>query len=68
MSETVLVALISLFGTFGGSVMVNRLTIYRIDQLEKKVEKHNNVIERTYLLETKMELTNDRIKNLEERK
>lgn len=30
-------------------------TIYRIDQLEKKVEKHNQLIERTYKLETQMD-------------
>lgn len=32
----------------------NDLTLYRIQQLEKKVEKHNNLIERTYRLEEKV--------------
>lgn len=57
MSETIILALISLFGTlfgtFGGIITANKLTTYRIEQLEKKVEKHNSVIERTYDLEKK---------------
>ncbi|MGG5333731.1 hypothetical protein [Enterococcus sp. AZ163] len=44
----------TLIGTFSGIVISNKLTIYRIEQLEKKVEKHNNVIERTYKLEGRM--------------
>ena len=55
MSDTVIVAILSLCGTFigtlGGILVANKLTIYRIEQLEKKVEKHNNVIERVYDLE-----------------
>lgn len=41
----------SLIGTLSGIVISNKLTIYRIEQLEKKVEKHNNVVERTALVE-----------------
>ena len=52
MSETIIVALLSLvgtiLGTFGGILTANKLTNYRIEQLEKKVEKHNKVIERVY--------------------
>lgn len=44
----------TLIGTFSGIVISNKLTMYRIEQLEKKVEKHNNVIERTYMLEGRM--------------
>ena len=44
----------TLIGTFAGIVISNKLTMYRIEQLEKKVEKHNNVIERTYKLEGRM--------------
>lgn len=55
MSETIIVALLSLAGTLIGSIVgiltANKLTNYRIEQLEKKVEKHNNVIERVYQLE-----------------
>lgn len=42
------------------------LTIYRIDQLEKKVDKHNGVMERTFILEERVkEIAND-IKELKE--
>lgn len=55
MSDTILVALISLVGTlvgtFGGIVTGSKLMTYRIEQLEKKVEKHNNVVERTFKIE-----------------
>lgn len=57
MSETVIVAILSLIGTLvgtlGGILVANRLTNYRIEQLEKKVEKHNGVMERTFKLEEK---------------
>lgn len=60
MSEAIIVAVISLFGTLGGSLIgvlaSNRLTVYRIEQLEKKVEKHNNLVERTYRLEEEQEV------------
>lgn len=48
--------LISLIGTVLAIIVSNSKTIYRIEQLEKKVEKHNNVIERTYKLESEVEL------------
>lgn len=55
MSEAIIVAILSLFGTCIGSIAgimtANKLTIYRIEQLEKKVEKHNSVVERTFKLE-----------------
>lgn len=54
MSETVIVAMLSLVGTFGGIVTANRLTVFRIEQLEKKVEKHNQIVERTFKLEGRM--------------
>lgn len=38
-------------GTLGGILAANKLTVYRISQLEKKVEKHNSVVERTFKLE-----------------
>lgn len=53
--ETIIVSIISLIGTLGGSLggilVANKLTNYRVEQLEKKVEKHNSVVERTYILE-----------------
>ena len=61
MDDSVIVALIALLGTAFGSVAgilaANRLVIYRIEQLEGKVAKHNNLIERIYKLEAKMEET-----------
>lgn len=60
MSDAVLVALIGLCGSGIGSVVgvlaSAKLTNYRLEQLEKKVEKHNNLVERTYKLEQKEEL------------
>ena len=58
MADTVIVALISgvftLIGTVLGIMASAKMTNYRIEQLEKKVEKHNNVVERTYKLEGRM--------------
>lgn len=51
MTETIIVALISLAGTFLGTFSGIKLVNYRIEQLEKKVEKHNNLVERTYNIE-----------------
>ena len=66
MSETVLVALLSLAGTlcgtFAGILTSSRLTTYRIAQLEQKVEKHNKLVERTYRLEELQQLTEERIR------
>jgi len=57
----------TLIGTFGGIVTAHRLTIYRIEQLEKKVEKHNNFVERVYVLEEKQKVTNHRLDDLEDK-
>ena len=58
MPDTVIVTLISgactLIGTICGVVTSAKMTNYRIEQLEKKVEKHNNVVERTYKLEGRL--------------
>lgn len=51
MSDTVVVAIISFIGTCLGSFAGLSLIKYRIEQLEKKVEKHNSVVERTFILE-----------------
>lgn len=55
MSDVVIVGILSLIGTLLGSIAgilaSSKLTNYRIEQLEKKVEKHNNVLERVYDLE-----------------
>lgn len=51
MSDVVIVALISFAGTVIGAFAGSKLSNYRIEQLEKKVEKHNNLIERMYKVE-----------------
>lgn len=70
MSATVVVAILSLIGTligtFGGIVTANKLTNYRIEQLEKKVEKHNQVVERVYKLEKQEAVMEEEIEHLRE--
>ena len=65
MPDTVVVAVLSLLGTLIGSFGGTQLIKYRIEQLERKVEKHNSVVERTYLLEEKIKVANHRIDDLE---
>ena len=66
MSETIIVAILSLAGTLMGSLLgilaANKLVVYRIDQLEKKVEKHNQVVERVYSLERNEAVIEEEIK------
>lgn len=64
MDSTVLVAILGCVGTVIGSalgvVASSKLTQFRLEQLEKKVDKHNSVIERTFKLEEKVnEMAND---------
>lgn len=70
MTSTVVVALLSLCGTLFGSIAgimtANKLTIYRIEQLEKKVDKHNSVIERVALLEKDEETVERRVEDIAE--
>ena len=65
MTDTVIVAIISLLGTLLGSFGGTQLVKYRIEQLEKKVEKHNSIVERTYNIEEKVKVANHRIEDLE---
>ena len=55
----------SLVGTFGGIVTSTKLTNYQINELKKRVDKHNNVIERTYKLEEHNRYVDERITRLE---
>ncbi|MBE6686537.1 MAG: hypothetical protein E7591_04810 [Ruminococcaceae bacterium] len=63
MTKEIIVALLALLGTLSGSFMgvltANKLVNYRIEQLEKKVDKHNNVIERTYKIEKRLSLVEE---------
>ena len=65
MSDAVIVALIGLAGSgagaFGGILVSSKLTQYRLEQLEKKVEIHNGVIDRVYKLEERTELQEEKI-------
>ena len=76
MNTEIIVALIASGGGFLGSLVgviaSSKLTTYRIQQLENKVEKHNTVIERTYKLEEteavmqeQIRVVNHRIADLE---
>jgi len=66
MSDAVAVALIGLAGSGLGSVLgilvSSKLTQYRLEQLEKKVQAHNNLIERTYRLEERTEVQEEKIR------
>lgn len=65
MSSEIIVAICSLIGTALGSFSGTKLMSYRIEQLEKKVEKHNNVVERMAVMENKMTVADHRISDLE---
>ena len=71
MTEVVIVAILSLIGTLigslGGIIAANKLTNYRIQQLEEKVEKHNKVIERVYNLEKNEALIKEELEHLSHR-
>ncbi len=66
MSDAVAVALIGLAGSLLGSligvIVSSKLTQYRIEQLEKKVDKHNHVVERMYALEERVTVAEEKIK------
>ena len=66
MSNEVLIGVLSLvgtlIGTLGGILASNKLTAYKIDELQKKVEKHNNLIDRMYKVESRVTLIEDEMK------
>ena len=70
MAGQIIIAIISLIGTligtFAGILTSTKLSNYRIEQLEKKVEKHNSVVERTALLERDMKTVWHEINELKE--
>ncbi|MGN1303798.1 MAG: hypothetical protein ACI4YB_02055 [Oscillospiraceae bacterium] len=65
MTTEIISALIALFGSaigsLGGILINTKLSNYRIEQLEKKVDKHNNLIERVYKLEQDSAVTEEKI-------
>ena len=66
MTEAIIVAALGLVGTLAGSYFASRkstaLIAYRLEQLEAKVSKHNNLVERTYALEETVALMDERMK------
>lgn len=72
MSDTVLVALLSLLGTVSGSLAgilsTQRLTNYKLEQLQKEVARHNCLVERTYSLEARMQLAEKELLEQKERR
>ena len=65
MDSTIIVALVSfagtVIGTLGGIVATNKLVSYRLEQLEKKVNLHNNAVERLFKVEEKVVSIEDKI-------
>jgi hypothetical protein len=68
MNDAIIVALLGFAGTLLGSLFgvltAQKLTQYRLSQLEDKVNKHNNLIDRTYVLEGRMSTVEGEIKDL----
>lgn len=78
MTEGIIVGILSLIGTLAGTYFANRkssaLIAYRLELLEKKVDKHNSAVERTFkleeqtaVIEEKIKVANHRIEDLENR-
>jgi hypothetical protein len=67
-NETIITALSligTLVGSFGGIIVSSKLTLYRIEQLEKKVDKHNNFAERLPVVEEQLKDLNRRVEAVE---
>lgn len=66
MLSNIITGVLALIGTLSGSYFAQRkataLIAYRLEQLEKKVDKHNNVVERTYELEKSVSINTEQIK------
>lgn len=71
MNEAIIVALLGFAGTLLGSLFgvlaAQKLTQYRLSQLEDKVNKHNNLIERTFKLEGRMDEAEHDIRDIKNR-
>lgn len=65
----IIIGVLALIGTLGGSYMSHRKSIsiiaYRLEQLEKKVDKHNKFAERMPVVEEQMKVVNHRLEDLE---
>ena len=71
MDINIVIALITLAGTVASGIISalisSGVTKYRLEQLEKKVDKHNNLIERTFRIEEHEAVNDERIKEIERR-
>ena len=67
MNSEIVVGLLSLAGTFCGTMSGMRLTAYRIEQLERKVDKHNNFAERIPVVEEQLKETREQISDIKSR-
>ena len=71
MTESIIVAVLSLVGTLAGAYFGNRksatLIAYRLEELEKKVSKHNTLVERMYNLETRADVFDEKLKSANHR-
>lgn len=56
----------TIVGSFGGIMAANRLTTYRLEQLEEKVKKHNNLVERMAIVEQSTKSAHHRIDEIVE--
>ena len=65
MSDSIVVAVLALAGTLAGAYLANRrstaLIAYRLEALEKRVQAHNHLVERTYRLEERTELQGEKL-------
>lgn len=66
MDSEIIVAALALIGTLAGSFLAHRKTsaliAYRLEQLEKKVDLHNNAVERLYELESRADVVDEKLK------
>lgn len=71
MTEGIIVGVLSLIGTLAGTYFANRkssaLIAYRLELLEKKVDKHNSAVERTFKLEEQTAVIEEKIKDANHR-
>ncbi len=69
MDKETIVALVSMMGTiigsFGGIITSSKLTTFRLEKLEEKVDKHNSFAERMPVVEEKIKVLNHRIEDIE---
>lgn len=69
MEKEIIVALVAMAGTligsFGGIITSSKLTTFRLEKLEQKVDKHNSFAERIPVVEEKIKVLNHRIEDIE---